>query len=265
MQTNAASAKLKLTTYEGGIAVGQRPLRELERAVATCLLWENTFYEKGSEIGERIADLCQQVTAEELAALATKARTDWKLRHAPLWLLVQLIKKKWAGTKTVIADVVQRPDEMGELLALYWKAGKKPLAAQLKKGLAAAFQKFGFYALSKWNKDGPITLRDVLFLCHAKPKDAEQDALWKKLVQKELDAPDTWEVALSAGRDKKETWERLLKEKKLGDLALLMNVRNMAEANVDTALVETAIMEKAEQSKALPFRYVSAGKDAAAA
>src|SRR3990167_7328325 len=262
MKTNAASAKPKLTTYEGGTAVVQRPLLELERAVATCLLWENTFYEKGNEIGERIADLCNQIKAEDIAALAKKARTDLKLRHVPLWLLVQLLKKKWAGTKTVIAEVVQRPDEMGELLSLYWKDGKKPLAAQLKKGLAAAFQKFGFYALSKWDKDGPIKLRDVLFLCHAKPKDAEQDALWKKLINKELEAPDTWEVALSAGKDKKETWERLLKEKKLGDMALLMNVRNMADAKVDTVLVETAITEQAEKSKALPFRYVSAAKAA---
>ncbi len=53
-------------------------------------------------------------------------------------------------------------------------------------------------------------MRDVLFLCHAKPKDAEQAAVSKKLVENTLGPPDTWEVALSAGKDKRENFERLL-------------------------------------------------------
>ncbi len=53
-------------------------------------------------------------------------------------------------------------------------------------------------------------MRDVLLLCHAKPKDAEQAAVWKKLVENTLGPPGTWEVALSAGKDKREDFERLL-------------------------------------------------------
>lgn len=53
-------------------------------------------------------------------------------------------------------------------------------------------------------------MRDVLVLCHAKPKDAEQVAVWKKLVENTLGLPDTWEVALSAGKDKRENFEWLL-------------------------------------------------------
>jgi len=51
------------------------------------------------------------------------------------------------------------------------------------------------------------------------------------LVAGELATPDTWEVALSAGAsvDKREAWERLLAENKLGAQALLRNLRNMAE------------------------------------
>ncbi len=51
---------------------------------------------------------------------------------------------------------------------------------------------------------------NVLFLCHAKPKDAEQAAVWKRLVENTLGPPDTWELALSAGKDKRENIERLL-------------------------------------------------------
>ncbi len=83
---------------------------------------------------------------------------------------------------------------------------------------------------------GVVRLRDVLFLSHAKPNDAEQAELWKRLIDGQLATPDTWEVALSAaGGDaagKRETWERLLAERKLGALALLRNLRNMYEARV---------------------------------
>jgi 60 kDa SS-A/Ro ribonucleoprotein len=42
--------------------------------------------------------------------------------------------------------VIQRPDELTEFLAIYWKDGRQPLSAQVKKGLARAFRKFNEYA-----------------------------------------------------------------------------------------------------------------------
>jgi len=85
-----------------------------------------------------------------------------------------------------------------------------------------AFTKFDAYQLAKHDSDRVgVKLRDVLFLCHAKPKDAEQAAVWKKLVENTLEPPDTWEVALSAGKDKRENFQRLLREGELGGMAVL--------------------------------------------
>ena len=53
-------------------------------------------------------------------------------------------------------------------------------------------------------------MHDLPFLCHAKPKDAAQAAVWKKLVEYTLELPDIREVALSAGKDKHENSKRLL-------------------------------------------------------
>ena len=106
----------------------------------------------------------------------------------------------------------QRADELSELVAIYWRNGKRPLSAQLKKGLARAFAKFDAYELAKYDRPGPVRLRDVLFLVHAKPQAAAQAETWRKLAEKQLDSPDTREVALSAGADKRDTFERLLKE-----------------------------------------------------
>jgi hypothetical protein len=107
-----------------------------------------------------------------------------------------------------------------------------------------------------------VKLRDVLFLVHAKPKDEAQAALWKQVADRTLTAPDTWEVALSGGADKRETFQRLLAEKKLGYLALLRNLRNMDQAGVDEALVKDAILARRGAERVLPFRYVAAARAA---
>jgi hypothetical protein len=184
-----------------------------------------------------------------------------KLRHAPLVLVREMARL--ATHRHLVAEtltrVIQRADELSEFVALYWSEGKQPLSAQVKKGVAAAFTRFDEYALAKYNRPTPVKLRDVLFLCHAKPLDAVQAALWKRLVEGELATPDTWEVALSAGADKREAWERLLSENKLGALALLRNLRNMAEAKVNGHAIREALAGMRTE-RVLPFRFIAAAR-----
>jgi hypothetical protein len=155
--------------------------------------------------------------------------------------------------------VIQRADELAEFVAIYWSDGRAPLSKQVKKGLASAFVKFDEYALAKYNRPGPVKLRDVLFLTHPKPRDEAQVALWKRLVEGELVTPDTWEVALSSGADKRESWDRLLNERKLGALALLRNLRNMQAAGVKEKLVLDAIRTM-KTDRVLPFRFIAAAR-----
>ena len=256
-------ARQPVFTHEGARAKQISAEQQLRRSVMACLLWEDEFYESGQSIAARIAELVPHVEAQNVAKMAIEARVKMKLRHAPLWLAREMARH--ASHKQAVAEtlacVIQRADELSEFLAMYWKDGKQPLSAQVKKGLAAAFAKFDEYQLAKYNRDNAITLRDVLFLCHAKPKDAAQDALWKRLIDGELVVPDTWEVALSAhdGVSKKEKWERLLKEGRLGAMALLRNLRNMKQEQVDNALVVRAL-RAIKSEKVLPFRFIAAAR-----
>jgi hypothetical protein len=100
----------------------------------------------------------------------------------------------------------------------------------------------------------------VLFLCHAKRKDEAQATLWKKLVENTLEPPDTWEVALSAGKDKGENFERLLREGKLGGMAVLRNLRLMLASGVDPKLIRERLDKGV--ARALPFRFVTAARHA---
>jgi hypothetical protein len=248
-------------THEGGIAARTSNYDALRRSVLSCLLWEDTFYEDGVDIATRIADLVTKVQPNKVAQLAVEARQEMYLRHVPLLLLRELVRTPTGRlfVRNALTQVIQRPDELAEFLAIYWKEGKEPLAASVKKALAEAFTKFDAYQLAKYDRDGPVKLRDVLFLTHAKPKDAEQEKTWKKLVEGTLESPDTWEVGLSAGRDKKKVFERLLTENKLGGLALLRNLRNMLQAGVDLQLLKNSVRENSFKW-VLPFRFISAAR-----
>jgi hypothetical protein len=248
-------------THEG--APGRHLSNELQlrRSVLACLLWESQFYEDGVEIGGRIAELVPKVEAVRVAALAIEAREQMKLRHVPLLLVREMARHK--THRGLVAEtlerVIQRADELCEFVAIYWKDGRVPLSGQVKKGLAAAFPKFDEYQLAKYDRGGPIKLRDVLFLSHAKPRDDKQAGVWKKLIWGRLAVPDTWEVALSSGADKREAWTRLLAENKLGALALLRNLRNMKDAGVEEELVLSAV-GGANTQRVLPFRFLAAAR-----
>lgn len=251
-------------THEGARAANIDAEKQLRRSVMACMLWEDTFYESGETIASRITSLVKQVPAERVAAIAVQARELMNLRHVPLLLVVEMAKLK--THRHVVAStaelVIQRPDELAEILAIYSKgrAGTKKLnklSKQLQLGIAAAFRKFNEYSLAKYNQDREIKLRDVLFMVHAKPKDRAQKALWKRLIDGKLETPDTWEVALSASVDKKATWTRLLTERKLGAMALMRNLRNMEQAGVGSELIREALAEM-NTERVLPFRFIAA-------
>lgn len=263
MRFNIFSPRPRVT-HEGAPAVILSAEQTLRRSVLSCLLWEGEFYEDGQAIADRIAALAGDLDPAVVAALAVEARERFNLRHAPLMLLA-VLARTGSGTSLVaetIERVIQRADELTEFLAIYWRNGRRPLTKQMKRGLARAFAKFDAYQLAKYDRDGPVKLRDVLFLIHAKPKDEAQAALWKQVADRALPAPDTWEVALSGGADKRETFERLLAERKLGYMALLRNLRNMDQAQVDETLVREAILARRGAERVLPFRYVAAARAA---
>ncbi len=248
-------------THEGAPARHIATELQLRRFVLACLLWESQFYEDGVEIAGRIAELVPKVASEKVATLAVEARAKMKLRHAPLLLVREMARLKTHRhlVSDTLSTVIQRADELAEFVAIYWKDGRVPLSGQVKKGLAAAFPKLDEYQLAKYDRGGPIKLRDVLFLCHAKPRDEAQAAVWKRLIWGRLTTPDTWEVALSSGADKREVWERLLTEQKLGALALLRNLRNMKDAGVNEDLVFAALREMST-GRVLPFRFLAAAR-----
>ncbi len=275
MKTNTPPSKNPARTHEGGRAQKTSAIEELERAVCCCLLWEDQFYEKGEHISERIAELVHKCDPNSVADITIKAKFAMKLRHVPLLLAVELCRhperKKLnyeetgmgnVGLKYVIYNVIQRPDELGEFVSIYWKqnGGRCSLASQVKKGLSMAFNKFDTYQFSKWDRNATIRIRDVMKMVHPKPVDDEHRNIFNTLWNKEakFPVPDTWETRLSSGEDKRKVFEDLLSRNKLPGMACLMNLRNMLQSGVNTSLIRERLEEGVR--KALPFRFVTAAR-----
>lgn len=262
MRTNVAVRNTAIT-HEGAPARRISPEQELKRSVLSCMLFEDEFYEDDQAVAERIRSLAMQCKPEFVASLAIAARSEFNLRHAPLLLLLSLIKRGGKIAGDAIFATIQRADELAELVALYWKYNpEKDLSKQMKIGLAKAFGKFNEYQLAKYNRqDAAVKLRDVLFLCHAKPATPEREALYKRLANNELATPNTWESRLTSGENKKDVFTDLIQTKQLGYLALLRNLRGMNEAGVDHGIIKEALLA-GDHSRVLPFRFIAAARHA---
>ena len=280
--------QMTVTNYEGVKAYAMTPELELYTAVVTASL-SDLFYEKQDERVNRIAALVGKVSPEFVARLAVYARTQMHLRSIPLLLLVELAKVHNGDdlVARAVEKTVLRADEIMELLMCYqWrnpstdprkKLGK--LSRQIQNGLQRAFNRFDEYQFAKYDRDNlEVKLRDALFLVHPKAKDEQQQALFDKIVNRQLEIPYTWETELSAlgqqqfASDEEKTaafrrkWEELVRSGKLGYMALMRNLRNMLQVDIsfdDLQVVCDRLSDAAQvaKSKQLPFRYLSAYRE----
>lgn len=265
MKMNTAQKRVKIQTHEGGKATTLDASYQLYRAVCACLLGEETYYESGQSALTRIAELAPKVPMADVFAIATHAKQDMKMRHAPLWVMVNALPAvpyhRRAEYRRVFVDLITRPDELGEVVAMVWKNGKRPIPNTIRKALATAFRKFSAYQFAKHDHNtATIRLRDVMFLVHPKPRTPQEAELFHQIANNTLPTPQTWEVLLSTARteeDKCRVWEGLLQESQLGALALLRNLRNMQRVGVSRTLIVEALGNM-DTSRVLPFRFAAA-------
>lgn len=272
--------------YEGAQAYALNPALALYAAVVTASL-SDQFYETAPDRLVRIRQLVAQNDPYFVAQLAVYARETMHLRSVPLVLAVELARLH-AGDGLVgrlVSRVVQRADEIAELLGCYQNANGRTgtkrlnrLSKQVQRGLAEAFNRFDAYQFAKYNRVAEVRLRDALFLVHPKAKSAEQQAIFDQIAADTLPTPYTWETELSAlgqrGFDSdvarqaafRATWESLIFSGKVGYMALLRNLRNLLEAGVSREAVAhvARVLGNAHavaNSKQLPFRFLSAYRE----
>ncbi|MDE1814303.1 MAG: TROVE domain-containing protein, partial [Thaumarchaeota archaeon] len=255
---------------EGGMAFSLSPEIELYQRIATCLVNEPKFYGSSDELTriQQLIGYISQNNPEFILKLANYARNELRLRTIPVVMLVEasLNESTKKFVKQYTSQILTRPDQMTEALA-YLKSrignlgnlsstGSVP--AGLKKGIAKTITNFDHYKLSKYNRDNEFKLKDVLKLCHPKPKDGEQAELFKSILNGTITPANTWEVIISGKGSNKETWTEA--SKVMPYMALVKNLRNFIEHGVDMKPILDKISdpEMVRKSKMLPFQLISA-------
>lgn len=276
-----------IMNHEGAKAYSMSAEMELYTAVVTTML-SDLHYEKVDERVSRIAELITKVDPMFVAQLSVYVRTQMNMRSIPMLLLVELARVHNGDNlvSRAIAKTITRADEISELLACYQfrssQRGVKKLAKlshQVQAGLQEAFNKFDEYKFAKYDRESLVVrLRDALFLVHPKAKNAEQQTIFDKIASQTLATPYTWETEFSAlGQQKFESkeakqvayaakWEELIVSGKLGYMALLRNLRNIALSGASAQHINAvcARLKDAQavlKSKQLPFRFLAAYRE----
>ncbi|MCM1990240.1 TROVE domain-containing protein [Oceanirhabdus seepicola] len=247
----------------GHVAYSMDIKEKLIMAILTSFFNEKKFYGDNSE--EILEDIRKMIKEDPkfVANLAIYARKEMHLRSISHVLIGELARSE-QGKKYVrkaINEIVERVDDMSEIVSYTLNTYGKPIPNSMKKGVADAFITFDEYSLAKYNRKKDVRLKDILCLTHPKAKTEEQSNMFKRVLEDQLKAPVTWEVELSTKGNKKETWEELIEGKRLGYMATLRNLRNIIKAepnNIDDIYEFLSDENKVRRSKQLPFRYYSA-------
>ena len=246
-------------------AAAQTNIQYLRRAVLANLLWENIAYMDGESVTNQIKALIPQCDPMDVANLTIEARTMQKLRHTPLFLAVEMCKHDATRpyVKDVLPKIITRADMLTDFMALYWADGKCPICNAAKKGLAEAFHNFKEYHFAKYDRDAEIKLRDVMFMVRPKPETPLEAELYKKIADRTLETPETWEVLLSfahTNEEKAAVWTKLITECKIGGKAMLMNIRNMQQVGVARPIIEQGL-DNLKGAMLLPLDFLKAMRE----
>lgn len=255
------------TNVAGGAAFKASAKLDLAQRLLTSMC-SDTYYKTAAQGMADIAQLVQTIDDPLFAAKAAIfTRTKGNLRsvsHLVAGEIAARVKgEKW--TRPFFRAVVQRPDDVTEILSYYQAAYGSKFPNALKDGLGQALTKFDTYQLFKYRGNGNnIKLVDAVNICHPKATEA-----LTCLMKNAAPPASTWEAKLSAagkaGGDvaeaKAEAWGSLLREHKLGYFAALRNLRNIIQQAPDAlplALELIADPDRVKKSGVLPFQFYTA-------
>jgi len=266
---NQKTSGNKTENKSGHIAFKMKDKEKLVTQVLTTFFGEPKYYGDNTSDLVNTAEFVVRNKPDFVRRLALFTRHEFNLRSVS-HVLTAILANATDGKKILrklCNEVVVRADDISEILSAYMQLYGKPIPNSLKKGLGDAFKKFDEYQLAKYKGErDTLKMRDVLRICHPKPNNKEQSDLWKRLINKELETPYTWETELSEKGNTKEVWEDLVNSRKMGYMAILRNLRNIINAKIQPEFMKIvydtlADKEQVLKSRQLPFRFLSAYKE----
>lgn len=170
-----------LRTYQGGRGQERDARSELFLLAVADMVSQKTFYEDGADRDDRFARLVRELAVTDpawTAGLLGWLRGEGNLRTASIVGAAEYVKARLDAGATdgpanrqVVASVLRRPDEPGELLAYWTSTYGRAVPKPVKRGIADAVRRlYGGKALLKYDTASRgYRFGDILNLVHAAP------------------------------------------------------------------------------------------------
>jgi hypothetical protein len=276
------AASSGIENHEGGVAFEYGPYERLVLTVATSLLTpQDSFYEKHDEKVKKLDDAIEEVLQIDplfILQTAAYARNELYLRSVPMYLV-----SKYANSNANLPDtrkyldmIVQRPDEITELIALSQmgieKGTRQKHSQFILKGIRNAFESFDAGILAKYNgRYSMVKLKDAMALVHPRPPAGMEEA-YEGILSGELkrDNDQWWIKKMHKGtvNSEAESPEEMTVDdwnisfNKMGYLGVLQNLTKLIDGGVDPdAIYKRLANEQAVlKAKVFPFRFITAAQ-----
>lgn len=181
-------------THEGGPGYSRDTKGELFLLAVTNLASEHTYYENADERDRRYTDLVRKATLDDpewTARFLRWLRNDGNMRSASLIGAAEFTKARIdAGlsgmSRQVVASVLQRADEPGELLAYWTSTHGRAIPKPIKRGVADAVARlYNERSLIKYDSSARgFRFGDVLELVHPTPAHDWQGRLFSYAIDR---------------------------------------------------------------------------------
>ena len=257
MKFNKAQKKEnKTTTYENGLGYVKNPLEDWMNFLFSSYL-EDRFYEDADVQTERLQELTYKIGEvygwEFVAKAAFFARNKLGMRSVSELIAGILNAESFKNKRSFYRNYFHRLDGVGEVFSIIDFLGDKRSHA-LIRGTGDYISKQSEYTLGKYKMKGKTyNLYDIINITHA------NSPAINKYKKECLEIVDTWETRISNSKNKNDDWIALVKEQKLGYLALIRNLSNILNSNISKKDIETylvpQIINKKAIKKSLVFPY----------
>lgn len=180
-------------THEGAVGAARNAKSELFLLAVANMVGEQTFYETAGDRDTRYTELVHAVAVADpdwMRGFLGWLRSGANMRSASLVGAAEAVRAmlaaKLPGGRQLIASVLQRADEPGEMLAYWTSRHGRAIPKPVKRGVADAVgQLYTEYNLLKYDTDSKgFRFADVIDLVHPTPAAGWQGDLFQVALER---------------------------------------------------------------------------------
>lgn len=243
------------SSYEGGENYKKDVLEDWMNFLFSSKM-DNAFYESADTQQARFIELTNLVIDKYGAEFAGKCamftRNDLGMRSTAQLVAAMLNGQSFERKRDFYKAFCHRPDDMSEIFAAVDMLGGKRSHAMIR-GFADYMSGLSEYSVMKYQMKGKrYNMYDLINIIHPKNGNGVID----DYMNGKLEAADTWEVNISTGQD---NWKNMVEGNRLGYLALIRNLNNILDEDVDDEWVKRNLVDQlineVSIKKSLVFPY----------